>query len=452
MTARNAATPNPTRRPFIAQSAGFAAGRQTPREYLEACLARIAELEPKIGAFVNFNLEGARAAADRSTARWREGKPLSLVDGMPVGIKDIIETEDMPTEMGSPIFAGWRSGRDAATVAALREAGAVIVGKTVTTEFAATEPRGTRNPWDLDRTPGGSSSGSAASVAVGMLPAALGTQVIGSIVRPASFCGVYGFKPSLGAINRGGSCDFMSQSCDGALAATLADAWTMLRAISARAGGDPGYPGLSGPNELPPAAQPRRLALLEGPGWPEVAPEARVAFAEAVAKLKAAGVEILTRAGTKALAEVETAIADVNRLSRSINNWEFRWPGNTLRDKPGLSRAMIDRVAQAEAMTLEEFQELLIERTRIRGVYARLAEHCDAIATLPAIGPAPVGLGSTGNPLCAVPGSLLGVPALSLPHLAVDGLPLGLQIMGFEQKDAAAVAIAAWVDGTLAKG
>jgi Asp-tRNA(Asn)/Glu-tRNA(Gln) amidotransferase A subunit family amidase len=226
----------------------------------------------------------------------------------------------------------------------------------------------------------------------------------------------------------------------------------MLRAISARAGGDPGYPGLSGPNELPPAAQPRRLALLEGPGWPEVAPEARVAFAEAVAKLKAAGVEILTRAGTKALAEVETAIADVNRLSRSINNWEFRWPGNTLRDKPGLSRAMIDRVAQAEAMTLEEFQELLIERTRIRGVYARLAEHCDAIATLPAIGPAPVGLGSTGNPLCAVPGSLLGVPALSLPHLAVDGLPLGLQIMGFEQKDAAAVAIAAWVDGTLAKG
>ena len=184
MTTRNPATPHPTRRPFIAATASFVDGGDTPRAYLEQCLERIAALEPKIGAFVTLNLAGARAAADRAGERWRAGKPLSPIDGMPVGIKDIIETADMPTEMGSPLFAGWRTGRDAATVAALREAGAVIVGKTVTTEFAATEPRGTRNPWDLERTPGGSSSGSAA--AVGGRHAAGGARHAGDRLDPAA--------------------------------------------------------------------------------------------------------------------------------------------------------------------------------------------------------------------------------------------------------------------------
>src|SRR5258708_39952036 len=161
---------------------------------------------------------------------------------MPIGIKDIIETADMPTEQGSPLFVGWRSARDAASVAALREAGAVIVGKTVTTEFAATEPRGTRNPHDLRRTPGGSSSGSAAGVAAGMMSAALGTQVLGSTIRPASYCGCIGFKVSLGALNRGGSHDGLSQSATGVLAATLEDAWQVAYEIAIRAGGDPGYP------------------------------------------------------------------------------------------------------------------------------------------------------------------------------------------------------------------
>jgi Asp-tRNA(Asn)/Glu-tRNA(Gln) amidotransferase A subunit family amidase len=451
MSSVDRATPVPTRRPFVAATPDFAAGKATPRDYLERCIAEIEALEPKIGAFVTLNLWGARAAADSATARWRDGKPLSPIDGMPVGIKDIIETADMPTEMGSPIFAGWRSGRDAATVAALREAGAVIVGKTVTTEFASTEPRGTRNPWDLARTPGGSSSGSAAAVAVGMLAGALGTQVVGSIVRPSSYCGVYGFKPSLGAINRGGSMDGLSQSCDGALAATLADAWIMLREISARVGGDPGYPGLAGPRELPPAKKPRRLALLETPGWAVIQPAARQALEGAVARLKAAGVEILTRRDTPALDEAERALAEANPVSRAINNWESRWPLETLRGRPGLSQAMLDRLAQAAAMTREEFERLLGERARIRQAYAKLAALCDACVTLPAPGPAPVGLRSTGDPIFAVSGSLLGVPALALPHLEAEGLPLGLQIMGFEQQDAAAVAVANWIDGLFAK-
>jgi Asp-tRNA(Asn)/Glu-tRNA(Gln) amidotransferase A subunit family amidase len=187
----------------LSATADFRAGKATPRDLLERCLARVEEFEPAVGAFVCHDIAAARSAADRSAQRWRAGRPLSPIDGMPLGIKDIIETADMATEQGSPLFVGCHTGRDAASVAALREAGAVILGKVVTTEFASTEPRGTRNPWDSARTPGGSSSGSAAAVACGMIPAALGTQVVGSILRPASFCGCVGFKPSVGGINRG---------------------------------------------------------------------------------------------------------------------------------------------------------------------------------------------------------------------------------------------------------
>src|SRR5256886_4662586 len=192
-------------KPYLAATRRFAGGSDSPRQFLEGCLAEIAALEPKLGAFVHLDIDAARAAADQASARWRDGRPRSNIDGMPIGIKDIIETADMPTENGSPLFAGFRSERDGASVAALREAGAVIVGKTVTTEFASTEPRGTRNPHDLRRTPGGSSSGSAAGVAAGMVSTALGTQVIGSTIRPASYFGCVRLKLSVGALKRGRS-------------------------------------------------------------------------------------------------------------------------------------------------------------------------------------------------------------------------------------------------------
>ena len=169
---------------FFSGIADFESGRDTPRAFLERCLAAIAEFEPEVCAFVHLEIENAKAAADRSTERWRQGRTLSQVDGMPVGIKDITETSDMPTQMGSPLYTGWRSGRDGASVTALREAGAIVLGKTTTTEFATRHPfHTTRNPWDLRRTPGGSSSGSAAAVACGMVPAALGTQGLSSIER-----------------------------------------------------------------------------------------------------------------------------------------------------------------------------------------------------------------------------------------------------------------------------
>jgi Asp-tRNA(Asn)/Glu-tRNA(Gln) amidotransferase A subunit family amidase len=444
--------PVPQPKPFLAVAAQFASRHDTPRAYLERCLDALAAWEPKIGAFVHTNLDGARAAADASSSRWRDNKPLSAIDGMPVGIKDIIETADMPTEMGSPLFDGWCSGRDAAAVAALREAGAVILGKTVTTEFAATEPRGTRNPWDLARTPGGSSSGSAAAVAAGLASAALGTQVMGSIVRPASYCGCVGFKPSVGGINRGGSHDNLSQSCMGVLAATLEDAWQVASEIAARAGGDPGYPGLVGPLRVPPAAKPQRLVLLETAGWEVASPEAKEALQESVALLSRSGVDIATRRSDRLVGAVEEAIANARPLSVRINAWESRWPLNAYRNRDAgkLSRAMLTRLAQAEAMGLDDYRADLDERMRVRALYDNLAAQCDACVTLAAPAAAPVGLGSTGDPVFAVPFSLLGVPAISLPLMHEQGLPLGLQVTGFHGKDATSAAIAGWIGKTVA--
>src|SRR5712691_4415709 len=432
-------------RPYLAATARFASGADTPRDFLERCLVDLAALEPKIGAFVHLNLEGARVAADQATARWRADKPLSPIDGMPIGIKDIIETIDMPTEQGSPLFVGCRTERDAASVVALREAGAVIVGKTVTTEFAATEPRGTRNPHDLRRTPGGSSSGSAAAVAAGMLSAALGTQLIGSTIRPASYCGCIGFKASVGALNRGGSYDGLSQSATGVLAATLEDAWQVAYEIATRAGGDPGYPGLFGPASAPAPVKPRRLVFLETAGWADASPDAKQAMADVLARCKAAGIDLLTRHSDPKVAAVEAAIADARPLSMRINGWESRWPLNTYRERDAskVSRVMLARLAEAEAMSLGDYRNDLAQRDQARALYAGLAADCDACVSLAAPAAAPLGLESTGNPNCTVHASLLGIPAVSLPVLQDQGLPLGLQVTGFAHGDAATFAAAA---------
>ncbi len=425
--------------PYISQTGTFKDGSDSPRAFLERCLETIEAQEDRVGAFVALNLENARTAADASTERWRSGSPLSPIDGMPVGIKDIMETADMPTEQGSPLFVGWQGHRDCAAVAALRQAGAVILGKTVTTEFASSHPSTTRNPWDHSRTPGGSSSGSAAAVGIGMIPAALGSQVIGSIIRPSSFCGCIGFKPSVGGINRSGSFDHFSQSCTGVLGATLADTWAVARAISLRVGGDPGYPGLSGPIELPAVSQPRRMALLETSGWVEASGTAKEMLADARRRLQTAGIEVVDRTTHDAVESIEKAIAGARELSMSINAWEGHWPLNTYAvdmDRDGLSPSAQERLAEAQHMTQEQYQGWLAERQRIRELYATLSAECDACMTLSATGAAPVGLDWTGNPVFTVPTSLLGVPSLSLPVFRDEDLPLGLQLIGFMNRDA----------------
>lgn len=449
-----AAPMKPTAKPFLVLADAFRAGHDSPSALLGRCLEAIDAREMELQVFTAINREGAKAAAEASSKRWREGKPLSPVDGMPIGVKDVIETRDMPTQMGSALFAGHSTGFDSASVRALREAGAVIVGKTVTTEFAATEPGPTCNPWDIKRTPGGSSSGSAAGVAAGYFCAALGTQVVGSILRPASYCGVFGMKPSIGAINRGGSMDHMSQSAQGVLSATMADGWAVLRAIADRAGGDPGYPGLVGPASAPAVSKPRALGLLETTGWAETGDGVKAQLGGAADRLREAGVKVLTRRDSVEIEAAEVALQRAMLLTRKINAWESRWPLNTFsdRDASKLSQTMRDRLKEAEALTLEEYRANIAERDKVREIYARLASVVDGSITLSALAEAPVGIKSTGNPIYVVPGTLLGVPVASLPVLSSNGLPLGLQVIGYRDKDAELMATAAAIEAMLGTG
>ena len=437
----------PAMRPYLAATKDFASGAQTPRQFLERSLALLEQWEPQLGAFVCTNLPAARAAAERSTERWRAGRPVTPIDGMPVGIKDIIETVDMPTEMGSPLFSGWRSQKDAASVRALRDAGAVILGKTVTTEFAASEPRGTRNPWNLSHTPGGSSSGSAAAVAVGIAAAALGTQVIGSTLRPASFCGCVGFKPSVNALNREGSHDYQSQSCTGILAASLEDAWQVAYEIVARVGGDAGTPGLQGPSSAPLPRKPQTLAVLETAGWDAASAGAKARLADCVARLQSAGIDMRTRHNDGAVAALENELVHAAELSHRCNGFEGQWFFRVMGDRDANKIGPItrERTRKYDGLTLADYRADLKERARIRAVHAELAAGCEACITLAAPAGAPEGLASTGNPDFNVPASLLGVPALSLPLFEDGGMPLGLQVMGYFDRDADAFAIASWL-------
>jgi Asp-tRNA(Asn)/Glu-tRNA(Gln) amidotransferase A subunit family amidase len=444
----------PQLRPYTDHAAALADGRHTPRALLEACLEAMEQWEPQVGAFTATDVEGARRAADAATARWKNGRTFSAIDGMTVGIKDIIDTDNMPTQMGSPLFEGHQPRFSAASAWALRDAGAVILGKTVTTEFASTEPRGTRNPWDLSRTPGGSSSGSGAAVAAGMLAGAMGTQVVGSIIRPAGYTGVYGFKPSVGGINRGGSLDLLSHSCSGPMAASLSDAWCMARAITERVGGDPGYPGLGGPLLLPEARRPATLALLRTAGWPGLHPEARAALDGALETLRDAGVRILLPEECPELAALEAATAESRAIAMGINAWEWLWPLGAFaeRDAAALSPSARERLAAARGMTRADYVALLERRRAARAALARLAGLCDALVGVTAAGAAPVGLGSTGDPVFVAPGSVLGAPVVSLPVLRCEGMPLGLQLLGFRDQDAALVSRAAWIGDCLQDG
>jgi Asp-tRNA(Asn)/Glu-tRNA(Gln) amidotransferase A subunit family amidase len=444
-------TQTPQRRPYVSRTAAFAGGADSPVRVLEECLAEIDAREPMVGAFTVIDARAARDGARASAERWQSSRPLSAIDGMPVGVKDMIDTADMVTGMGSPLFDGYRPRFDAASVQGLRESGAVIVGKTVTTEFAASQPGRTRNPWDLTRTPGGSSSGSAAAVGCGMLCGGLGTQVVGSILRPAGFCGAYGFKPSVGAINRGGSLDYLSQSVTGTIAASLADAWAMARAVAERVGGDPGYPGLAGPLTLPPERRPGRLALLRTAGWPMLAEPARASLEAALDRLRAAGVTVLTEDDCAEIAAVEAAIGEAIEICMGVNSWEWRWPLGSFmaRDASLLSESTRERHARSLAMTQAEYAALLVRRDAARRAYTALARQVDAVVSVTAPGAAPVGLASTGNPIFVAPGSLLGAPGVSLPVLDDGGLPLGLQVLGFPQGDADLLAVAGWIEHTL---
>ncbi len=364
----------------------FRDGSDTPRAYLERCLETIAEREPVVQAFAALNPTGARAAADESTKRWKDGRPRSPIDGLPIGIKDLLETKDMPTEMGCAAYRGNFPKRDNAAVWALRQAGAVIVGKTVTAELGGAHPGPTTNPFDPARTPGGSSSGSAAAVAARMLPAAIGTQVGGSIIRPAAYCGNVALKPTQGGINRGER-QATSMSTHGVHAGSVEDMWHVAIEIARRAGGDRGCLGLFGPPAPPPAAKPERLIVLETEGGAALDAASRAAFEALLEGLRRAGVTLLGRRDHPWIEAREQAVGNGRAVCNAITSWENRWAMRNLVDQhpDGVSPRAKATLEKAEAMTPDDY-------------HAALAPLADAVVTLSCPSPAPLWSGDVpGN-------------------------------------------------------
>jgi Asp-tRNA(Asn)/Glu-tRNA(Gln) amidotransferase A subunit family amidase len=423
----------------------FRDGRDTPRHYLEVCLARIAALEPHVHAFAHLDVEAARHAADASTRRYRRGTALSAIDGMPVGVKDIIDTRDMPTQMNSAIFAGFQPRRDAACVLALRDAGAVIVGKTVTTEFAFGRSGPTHNPFDPSRTPGGSSSGSAAAVGAGMLPAALGTQTLGSIVRPASYCGAFGWKPTRRAISTEGVAP-LSSTLDhvGVIAHAIGDAWVLAMAIAGQPAAfeSAGHP----PGQLPEARKPARLVKLETPAWAETDDASKAPFEDALRALGRAGIEIRDRADPRVDA-FERELLAARDVAMTILAWESQWPLRAYQaaGADAMGPRLRELIDAASRMTRHDYEAALRRRADLARAVSELSAGADGFVTLSSSGPAPPGLDETGSRLFQVAWSLVGAPSCSLPVLRVAGLPLGLQLMGLPARDAQMLATARWV-------
>ena len=427
--------------------AKFRDGSDTPRAYLERCIECIETLESAVMAFAFLNLDRARETADESGARYKSGRPLGVVEGLPVGIKDLIETYDMPTEFGSELFKGHQPITDAASVRALRLGGAVLVGKTVTVCFGGGDPARTRNPFDTRRTPGGSSSGTAAAVASRMLPVALGTHARGSTIRPASFCGTYALKPTFGAINRQGSFS-MAYSMDhlGVFAGTLSDMWTTARFIAAAAGGDPAHPGLYGSLTPPPADKPARLIRLDTAGWPVAEPAAKAAFEMYLRRLSDTGVAIITRRDDPAVEVYEMALARMPELWTNLYRFEMHWPMLQYRERyrDKMPPRLLKGIEDGAHITQETYRAALVEREQLRAMHGVLANRADGFITLSSPGPGPIGM-DQGSAIFNEASSVLGAPAINLPLLSIDDAPLGVQLLGPWHGDERLTAVARWL-------
>jgi Asp-tRNA(Asn)/Glu-tRNA(Gln) amidotransferase A subunit family amidase len=396
-------------------------------------LDRIQIREAVVGAWAWMDPDSALAAARAADVVEQGG----LLHGRAIGVKDVIDTADMPTAYGSQIYQGHRPAADAACVAALRSAGAIVLGKTTTTEFAAIHPARTVNPHDPRRTPGGSSSGSAAAVADGMVWAALGTQTAGSVVRPASFCGVVGYKPTFGTINRAGMKP-LSEFTDtiGVFAREVAHAAWVVAAAGAR------------PELLrigPPPAMPR-IALCRTPYWEQAEPPARVALETAAACLSAAGADVTERALPALFAGLsEAGMTILVREARQGLAHELRIARE--RVSAGL-RDLLARDDAGDTAPYDAARELAIECRVL--VENEVFSECDAILTPSAPGEAPVGLTSTGSPVFNHLWTLLHLPCVNVPGLTgPSGMPVGVQLVGPRGSDAALLAIAEWAQRLL---
>jgi Asp-tRNA(Asn)/Glu-tRNA(Gln) amidotransferase A subunit family amidase len=423
-------------------------GKLTSEELVQACLERIRALEPKLQAWTFLDEEHALAQARAADQSKLSGEPIGALHGVPVGLKDIIDTADMPTENGTVLHKGRTPRDDAAVVRMLRAAGAVILGKTVTTECAYFSPGKTRNPHNLEHTPGGSSSGSAAAVAAGMVPLALGSQTNGSVIRPASFCGVYGFKPTHGLIPRSGILQ-LSRTLDhvGLFATTIEDIALLAEEVTGYDEGDADtrprarVPFREISLEEPPIEP--MLAFVKTPHWDRVDAEAKEALGELVETLGDRVEEVDLFPSADAAWDWHKTIMEVEMAA----NFEREW--STGRDKLSEQlRSLIERGREVRAV---DYQRAL------RGIAPVVAsldelfmERYDAILTPAAPGTAPKGIGATGDPRFCTLWTLLGMPAVSLPLMqGGGGLPLGVQLVGRRNFDARLLRTARWLAARL---
>jgi Asp-tRNA(Asn)/Glu-tRNA(Gln) amidotransferase A subunit family amidase len=405
-------------------------------QYAATCLEQAKAVEPRLKAFEYLSKDAAR----------RPG-PLS---GIPVAIKDIIATSDMPTTNGSPIYRDHIPGADAWVVERLRNLGATIFGKTVSTEFAWRHPGPTVNPWNPRHTPGGSSSGSAAAVAAGIVPLALGSQTLGSVIRPAAFNGVVGLKPSFGAIPRTGVHP-LSPSLDhvGCFARRVDDVALALSLLAASSDSDPHgrpIPGfhIDADKGLAPLDRPR-LGVVRFQNWSKVEPEAQQVFDAAVARLRDSGAVL----EELQLGELDAANWNaINTILASEAALIFeglvaRYPDRTSDHLKSLVRA-------GKTHTAVEYLAAKALQQKLRTAFAAQISDFDAILTLPAFGEAPERLGFTGKAEYCAPWTLLGVPAVSLPAgFGKHGLPLGLQVVGAYREDHRLLRVAKWIESVL---
>jgi Asp-tRNA(Asn)/Glu-tRNA(Gln) amidotransferase A subunit family amidase len=418
-------------------------------QLVEACLARITDVDERVQAWAFLDPELALEQARAADEFRMSGHPIGPLHGVPVGIKDIIDTADMPTENGSVLHAGRTPSRDATVVARLREAGAVIMGKTVTTEFATRFPGKTRNPHDPAHTPGGSSSGSAAAVAAAMVPLALGSQTTGSTIRPGSFCGVYALKPTHGLISRRGMFQ-LSRSMDhvGLFARAVEDLALLLESLVGYDEGDPDtrprarVPYRDVAAEEPPLAP--MFAFVKTPRWHQVEPDAKDAFAELVARLGDRVEEVEMIQADEAYAWHEAISGPEVALSLR-REWDHG------RDR--LSSHLQARIERGRGVPAHEYLGARARVPELNASFTELFEQrYDAILTPSAAGTAPVGLESTGDPAFCTLWTLCGMPALNVPLMqGANGLPLGVQLVGPRHGDARVLRTARWLVDELSR-
>ena len=423
-------------------------GRATVQDYIASCSERIAALEPRVQAWEWFDPSRAMAEAEERAGGILQDLPLF---GIPVGVKDIIATRGIPTRYGSRIYATNVPTHSAWIVRRLEALGGLVMGKTVTTEFAYRQPGKTRNPWNTAHTPGGSSSGSAAAVASGFVPIAIGTQTLGSVIRPAAFCGVVGYKPTIGAISRTGIHPFSSTlDTVGVFARSVADAAWFGACLM---GTDPRDEATLGkPPEktlrvpLEPLAAPPRLAVVRTPKWSLASDAQKQDFDSSLAKLQAAGASIrevnLPKLFDNAWDNVMTIMAhDAVKSFASIES----------RHRIRLSPHLIELIDRGHRVTPDQYARARARRDEYRRWLDGVFGKNDAIVTIPATGEAPEGLSNTGDATFCSLWTQAGMPAVNVPcGLGPRNLPLGFQVVGRYREDESALKVAAWVESVFA--